>query len=311
MTVHIITHEDCIAHEGGPGHPERPDRLRTVDALLGDTELTVRVARHEAPEARRDQLERLHPATHIDRVRDLSLAGGGALDPDTSVNGKSWDAALRAVGAGIRAVHLASETGENVFAPVRPPGHHAEIGRAMGFCLFGNIALAAAEARAEGLADEILIIDWDVHHGNGTQNLVENEPAIRFVSLHQWPLYPGTGRESERGVGNIWNVPRPGGRPPEEYVSALKTGIDASLDGFEPQLVLISAGYDAMLGDPLAGFTLEAEHYGDLLRHIRGQVPQAPIVAMLEGGYHLGNLRRGVQVTLEALDTSSGSTVHP
>ena len=303
MSVHIVTHEDCLGHEGGPNHPERPDRLRTIDQLLDDQSLTVQLIRHQAPEARRDQLERLHPAAHIDRVRDLSLAGGGALDPDTSVNGKSWAAALRAVGAGIRAVHLAAETGQHVFAPVRPPGHHAEIGRAMGFCLFGNIALAAAEARAEGLADEILIIDWDVHHGNGTQALVEKEPAIRFVSLHQWPLDPGTGRETERGVGNIWNIPRPGGRPPQEYLSALKTGIDASLDGFEPQMVLISAGYDAMLGDPLAGFTLQAEHYGEILRHLRGRLPKAPIVAMLEGGYHLDNLRRGVHETLEVLDT--------
>lgn len=301
MPVHIIDHEDCLLHEGGPGHPERPDRLRVLNELLSDPELGVEIIRHEAPEADRSQLERLHPASHIDRVQEVSLAGGGALDPDTSVNRHSWSAALRSAGAGMRAVRLAAETGEHAFVPVRPPGHHAEAGRAMGFCLFGNIALAAAEARAAGLAEEVLIIDWDVHHGNGTQALVENEAAVRFISLHQWPLYPGTGREDERGVGNVWNIPMPGGRPPEEYVSALKQTIDQAVKGFTPQMVFISAGYDAMLGDPLAGFTLQAEHYGDLTRHILGTIPNAPIIAMLEGGYHLDNLRAGAHETLKAL----------
>ena len=304
MAVHFVSHDACIGHEGGPGHPERPDRLRTINDLVADPELGVKLELHEAPRAEREQIERLHPADYVDRVRDLSLAGGGALDPDTSVNEHSWEAALRAVGAGIRAVHLASTTRRNVFASVRPPGHHAESARAMGFCLFGNIALAAAEARAAGLADEVLIIDWDVHHGNGTQALVQNEAAIRFISLHQWPLYPGTGREDERGVGNVWNIPRPGGLPPAEYVSALCAGIDQALQGFNPQLVLISAGYDAMLGDPLAGFTLQAEHYAEIVRHIRGHVPESPVVAMLEGGYHLDNLRQGVATTLRELAVS-------
>ncbi len=299
MTLHVVTHEDCLGHEGGPGHPERPERLRTIYELLRGGGGGVELAWHEAPEATRAELERVHPAAYVDRVRDLSLSGGGALDPDTSVNTLSWGAALRAAGAGVRAVHLACEDGGNAFAPVRPPGHHAEAARAMGFCLFGNVVVAAAEARAAGLAERVLIVDWDVHHGNGTQALVEDDADVHFVSLHQWPLYPGTGREEERGVGNVWNVPRPPGRPPGEYVADLKAAIEKATDGFAPQLVLISAGFDAMRGDPLAGFTLEAEHYAEVTRQLRGL--GAPIVAMLEGGYHLDNLRAGVEVLVREL----------
>ncbi|MEO1088706.1 MAG: histone deacetylase, partial [Acidobacteriota bacterium] len=216
MPIHIVSHDACLLHDNGPDHPERPDRLRTLQALFKDPNLGVELEHHEAPEATRAQIERLHPPAHFEHVRDTARAGGGRLDPDTSVIEASWEAGLRAAGAGIRAVHLAFSTGDPVFAAVRPPGHHAEAAQAMGFCLFGNIALAAVEAREQGLAERVLIIDWDVHHGNGTQSLVEHEPAIRFISLHQSPLYPGTGAEDERGVGNVWNVPRAPGLPPED-----------------------------------------------------------------------------------------------
>ncbi len=170
----------------------------------------------------------------------------------------------------------------------------------MGFCLFSNVVVAAYEALARDDIERVLIVDWDVHHGNGTQSLVESNAAVRFISMHQWPLYPGTGRESERGVGNIWNVPRPPGLDPGVYVRALRTAIDEAADGWAPQLVLISAGFDAMRGDPLAGFTLEAGHYTELTNHLRAL--GAPVAALLEGGYNLENLRAGVRAMVEALN---------
>ena len=301
MPVHVITHKACLLHDNGPGHPERPARLETLHELFEDPALGVELARHEAPEASIEQLGLLHPPAYIEHVQQTALGGGGRLDADTTVIEASWPAALRAAGAGIHAVHLAFTTGEPVFAAVRPPGHHAEAAQAMGFCLFGNIALAAVEARQAGLAERVLIIDWDVHHGNGTQALVEHEPMIHFVSIHQWPLYPGTGRAEERGVGNVWNVPRPPGLAPQKYVDDLLAAIDSSLEDFKPELVLLSAGYDAMQGDPLAGFTLDAGHYAQVVAHVRQRLPEARLVAMLEGGYDLDNLRRGVEATLRAL----------
>lgn len=288
----------------GSGHPERPDRLRVIYEELRGPAFEGGLVWHEAPDASVEQIERAHPASHIRKVRELSLGGGGRLDPDTAVNERSWAAATKAAGAGIAAVDLvlgegpAAVHGERVFVAVRPPGHHAEASRAMGFCLFNNIVVAAHEARSRGV-EKVLIVDWDVHHGNGTQALVEKIPDIHFVSLHQWPLYPGTGREDERGVGNVWNLPRPPGRPPGEYVRELRRTIDAAVRDFEPGLVLISAGYDAMLGDPLAGFTLEAKHFVELTRHLLdlGQ----PTIAFLEGGYNLENLRAGVRATIETL----------
>ena len=300
MTVHIVTHEACLGHEMTPGHPERPARLRAIREELEDGGLAAELAWHEAPKATRDALERVHPPAHVDRIRDLSAAGGGVLDSDTSVNSKSWAAALRAAGAGIAAVRLALDGRGNAFVPVRPPGHHAEASRAMGFCLFNNVVVAAYDALERPTIERVLIVDWDVHHGNGTQALVEANPAVRFISLHQWPLYPGTGRVDERGVGNVWNVPRPPGLPPEKYVADLRAAINDATRGWKPQLVLISAGFDAMRGDPLAGFTLEAGHYPEVVRHLRET--GAPLVALLEGGYDLENLRAGVRATVEALD---------
>lgn len=300
MTVHIVTHQACLGHEVAPGHPERPERLAAIRDELEKSSLPVKLTWHEAPAATREQLERCHPASYVDHIRDLSAAGGGVLDADTSANGESWQAAILAAGAAVRGVHLALDSGKNVFAAVRPPGHHAEASRAMGFCFFGSVAIAAHEALTRDDVERVLVVDWDVHHGNGTQALVEHDPAIHFISLHQWPLYPGTGRAEERGIGNVWNVPLPGGLDPKIYVRDLKAAIDEATRDWTPQLVLISAGYDAMRGDPLAGFTLAAEHYGELTTHLRAS--GAPLVAVLEGGYHLENLRAGVRVTVEALD---------
>jgi acetoin utilization deacetylase AcuC-like enzyme len=242
----------------------------------------------------------VHPASYLDMLRTVAEQGGGVLDPDTSMSAGSWTAALCGAGAVLSALDYALSGSGSAFAAVRPPGHHALAARAMGFCLFANVVIAAREAQACGCR-RIMIVDWDVHHGNGTQALVEHDPGIRFVSLHQWPLWPGTGAAGERGVGNVWNVPRAAGLPPERYLEDLWNGIEQATAGWSPDLVLISAGYDSMLGDPLGGFTLEPEHYGEWVRRLRERVPAAPIVAALEGGYAPDRVAQGVEATLRAL----------
>lgn len=298
MSVHVVSHPACELHSGGPEHPERPGRYRVIQECLDDPNLGVEIVRHEAPLATREHLMLSHPASYIDHIESVCASGGGSLDPDTSVIKESWEAAVRGAGGVLLAAQLAYEGKGNSFAAVRPPGHHAEAEKAMGFCLFGNVAIAAKDILRQG-AKRVLIVDWDVHHGNGTQALVEDDPAIRFISLHQWPLYPNTGREDERGVGNVWNVPRPPDQDPQLYVDDLKKAIDAATEDWRPDLVIISAGFDAMRGDPLAGFTLEAEHYTEITVYLLAL--GAPISAALEGGYNLENLRAGVASTLRAL----------
>ena len=217
------------------------------------------------------------------------------------LSAESWKAALGAVGACLAAVSHVHEHGGAAFAAVRPPGHHALAAHAMGFCLLANAVIAARHAQSLG-RERILIVDWDVHHGNGTQALVENDPTIRFVSMHESPAYPGTGAESDRGVGNVFNVPRPAGLPPARYVDDLGHAIEAATDGWLPSLVIVSAGYDSMAGDPLGGFTLEPAHYGEILTAIRGRCPGAPIALLLEGGYAPARVADAVMATLKALE---------
>jgi acetoin utilization deacetylase AcuC-like enzyme len=258
-------------------------------------------ALREASPAPREALERVHPASHLEFLREFAEQGGGALgEPDMILNAASYSAAEHAAGAALAAVRQVCSAGGHAFAAIRPPGHHALAETAMGFCLLANAVIAAREAQALGRA-QVLIVDWDVHHGNGTQALVEQDPSIRFVSLHQWPLYPGTGRAEERGVGNVFNLPRPPGLIPERYVADLLEGIDSALSGFRPDLLLISAGYDSMRGDPLGGFTLEPEHYAALIGALRSRCPATPIVALLEGGYAPELVADGVLATLHAL----------
>jgi acetoin utilization deacetylase AcuC-like enzyme len=242
----------------------------------------------------------VHPERYLARLEEVSAAGGGPLFLDTVMNGDSWAAVLGATGAVCAAVEHAHAGRGHAFAAVRPPGHHALAAQGMGFCLVANAVLAARAAQAAGRG-RVLIVDWDVHHGNGTQALVERDPTVRFVSLHQHPWYPGTGMADERGVGNIFNVPRGPGLPPELYVEDLWAAVVAATSGWAPDLLLVSAGFDAMRGDPLGGFTLEPEHYADLTRRCRERFRDVPIVGLLEGGYVPARLADGVVAHLRAL----------
>ncbi|HET7456271.1 MAG TPA: histone deacetylase [Gemmatimonadaceae bacterium] len=292
MPVAFISHSDCGRHDTGWGHPEHVGRLRAIPrALRNDPELYEALLHLEGRHATAEELGLAHGDAYVAQVRAMAANGGGRLDADTVVSEGSWDAATAGAGCVLDAVDLAFDgRATRSFAAVRPPGHHALRDGAMGFCLFGNVAVAAHYARRRALADRVLIVDWDVHHGNGTQALVEHEPAIRFVSMHQWPWYPGTGAADDRGPHrSVWNVPMAAALAPQRYVDALERAIDAATaGGWTPDLVLVSAGFDSLAGDPLGGFTLELEHVRYLTRAVVERAEQwcgGRVVSALEGGY--------------------------
>ncbi len=296
MPVQVWSAAACLGHAPGSGFPEQPARLEAVLAALRTRGTAVR----EAQPASRDVLELCHDPAYIDRLAAMSAAGQGSFDDDTPVDAATWPAALAAVGASLAALEQALAGDAHTFAAVRPPGHHALPAMAMGFCYLNQIALLAAEARRRDVGPR-LIIDWDVHHGNGTQAMVADDPHTRFVSMHQAPWWPGSGGVDERGCGNCFNRPMAGGLPPMTYVESLWDGIrDATVDT-RPELILISAGYDGMRGDPLGGFTLEPEHYALWVQRLRETFPDVPIVALLEGGYAPARVADGVLATLTAL----------
>ncbi len=297
MPVAVFTHPDCLRHDPGPDHPETPARLRV---LLERLAREPAAALQDAAPAPRPALLAVHGDAYLRSVEALSARGGGALFLDTILNDASWAAALGAAGAALAAVDHAHAGRGHAFAAVRPPGHHALASQGMGFCLVNNVVVAARHAQRLG-RDRVLIVDWDVHHGNGTQALIETDPSVRYVSLHQWPWYPGTGAAEERGVGNVFNVPRGPGHPPELYVDDLWAAIAAATTGWSPDVALVSAGFDAMLGDPLGGFTLEPGHYADLTRRLRERLPDAPVVGLLEGGYIPARLAAGAAAHVQAL----------
>ena len=260
----------------------------------------------EGRHASEDEIALAHDRAYIETVRTTALAGGGRLDADTVASDGSWDAARAGAGCVLDAVDLAfgGETTRS-FCAVRPPGHHALRHRAMGFCLFGNVAIAAHYARSRHGAERVLIVDWDVHHGNGTQALVEHEQDVHFISMHQWPWYPGTGARDDRGPHrSIWNVPMPAALPASEYVTALERAVDDATNGWTPDLVLVSAGFDSLLGDPLGGFTLEID---DVVRLTTSLVQRSEswckgrLVSALEGGYAPERLGEAAVAHLRAL----------
>jgi acetoin utilization deacetylase AcuC-like enzyme len=284
--VGLITHHDCLHHDTGEGHPESPRRLEVLrERLTSDVERPGRGVWIEAPLVRDEDILRMHTEAYLARLLHLDAGGGGWLDPDTHLGPGSLAAARRAAGAIVLAAERAMNGDGPSFCAVRPPGHHATPSRAMGFCLLSNAAIAAGTALARFGADRVLIVDWDVHHGNGTADCVRDEPRIRYVSLHQWPWYPGTGLAEDTGCGNLFHVPRGPGRPAETYVADLLDAVDRAVDGWAPSLVIHSAGFDALLGDPLGGFTLLADDYATITRAIAARAPGAPVCSLLEGGY--------------------------
>ena len=296
MSTLLYTHPACLGHDTGPGHPERPQRLSAILAAL-ETESFQHLIRVEAPRATREQLALAHPRAHVDHVFEAAPKDGLVqIDADTVMSPGSIEAAARAAGAVCAAVDEVMRGGaRNAFCAVRPPGHHAEPSRPMGFCIFNNVAVGAFHAReAHGVA-RVAVVDFDVHHGNGTQAAFEPHPDLLYVSSHQSPLYPGTGGAGERGAGNVFNAPLPPGAGSAEFRAAFTERLLPSLDAFRPDLVMISAGFDGHRRDPLANLNLDEDDFawvtaeiGKLAaRHCGGR-----LVSTLEGGYDLTALAR-------------------
>ncbi len=297
----VISHPDCAGHDTGPGHPENARRLQALLASVDETlpEADGLIARREARHATEQELALAHPRSHIELIREAvrrATASGSIvyLDPDTAVSPASWDAATAAAGAVLTAIDAVLDgSAANAFCAVRPPGHHATAEGAMGFCLFNNLAIGARYAQGRGLR-RALIIDWDVHHGNGTEAIFYTDPDVYYVSMHQSPHYPGTGAGSQRGdgpgAGTTLNLPVPPGLPAQRYVDELLGGLDAALSGFSPDVIFVSAGFDAAYGDPLAGLTLTAAEYHGLTQHVMEIAASHcgnRLISVLEGGYDL------------------------
>lgn len=305
MTTYLFTHRDCLFHDAGDGHPERADRLRSVIHKL-DLDGFPDLDRHDAPLATRHMLALAHTSEYLDHVEEMApLTGVVALDPDTKMSPGSQNAALRAAGAVCAAIDaVMSEKAANAFCATRPPGHHAEADKAMGFCLYNNIAIGALYAREKYGLQRVAVIDFDVHHGNGTQSIFESDPNLFYGSTHQAPYYPGTGSPNETGVGNIFNVPLAAGDGWLKFKAAMKDVILPALEKFNPELLLISAGFDAHEKDPLADINLTAEDYEwiskELIR-ITDKCCRGRIVSTLEGGYDLDGLADGVNAHVKAL----------
>ena len=307
MTVAYISHADCGRHDTGWGHPEHVGRLRAIPrALARDEELYHMLQHVVGRHATAEEIGVAHDPAYVEAVKRVAAAGGGSLDPDTVCSEGSWDAARAAVGCLLDAVDRSVDgRAHRSFCGVRPPGHHALRDRAMGFCLFGNVAIAAHYARRRHGLERVLIVDWDVHHGNGTQALVEREPSIHFVSIHQWPWYPGTGAAGDRGPHqSVWNVPMPAGLLADRYCDALRRALDAATEGFVPDLVLVSSGFDCLRGDPLGGFTLEPEDLATLTRELVERAEArggGRVVVALEGGYAPERVGEAAAAVIRAL----------
>jgi acetoin utilization deacetylase AcuC-like enzyme len=307
--VGFVWHDRCLLHDNGPGHPERPQRLTAIRDHLERGGVLARLLAITPEPASLEALARVHDPAYVEALRRVCARAPVRLDPDTGVSEGSWAAALLSAGGGIAAVDAVIEgRARSAFVCTRPPGHHAERDRAMGFCLFNNIAVAARHAQDRHGIERVAIVDWDVHHGNGTQHLFEDDDTILYISTHEWPFYPGTGARGERGrgkgIGTTINLPLPGGSGDDEYERLFETVVLPAIESFEPGLLLISAGFDAHEADPLAGMALTTGGYATLttlLRDAARTLCGGRIVSMLEGGYDLDALSASVEAHLRAL----------
>lgn len=299
MTTALITHADCLDHVTPDGHPEQVARLQVVLDALEDPAFMA-LKRVKAPLVADDDLLRVHPLSHVDAIRDVAPSlGWVSLDADTHMSAGSLSAALRAVGANCRAVDMVlSGEVRNAFAAVRPPGHHAERETPMGFCLFGNIAVAAKYALDHHGLKRVAIVDFDVHHGNGTQDLLEDDARVLFISTHQSPLYPGTGAAYETGAhNNVINLPLPAGTGSAAFRAVIETHVLPALHRFKPEMIFISAGFDAHRADPLAQMMLTTDDFRWVTEKIcdaADALCEGRVVSTLEGGYDLSALAASV-----------------
>jgi acetoin utilization deacetylase AcuC-like enzyme len=308
----LFSHPSSLEHDTGYGHPERADRIRAVEAELERRDW-LGFERRDAPAVEIERLLAVHPAEYVEIVRETSVRGG-AFDLDTPTSPGSWEAALHSAGGACALVEALLGDGEGVgFSVARPPGHHADRTRAMGFCLFANVSVAARYALASLGARRVLVLDWDVHHGNGTNAIFHESDEVLFASIHQYPFYPGTGPLSDVGAGAgegySINLPVPAGAGEAEFCGLVEHVVLPAAERFDPDLVLVSAGYDAHRADPVGGCSLTASSYAELTR--QALTLGKPVGYVLEGGYDLDALAESVAASMEALVAGDAPSTHP
>ncbi len=306
MASVFLEHPSSFEHETG-GHPEQPARIAAIQREL-DRRGWLGFERLRSPAVQREVLTAVHPEAYVESIERLSARGGGAIDLDTVLSAGSYDAALHAAGGAVRMVELLLDgEADRAFSAHRPPGHHALPRRGMGFCLFNNVAIAARFALEHRGLERVMIVDWDVHHGNGTNDVFHADPSVLFVSIHQWPLYPGSGAASDTGEGDgegfTVNLPVPAGTGDAEYTALIDETVVPLAREYRPQLVLVSAGFDAHRDDPLANCLVTEEGFAAMTRSLCDVADSvgAPLGCVLEGGYALDALGRSVAATMEAL----------